>query len=176
MATAMRVGDPPPANKDQKRTDWLGNEFGIGDLVIYAPRGYGQVNMHLAEVVRFTPQRIVVQPIASARHGRETAYRSVLIDKRNGKRIPNKWSSDNAEHKERAEGVLVPDGTYMTREQWYALPIPRPEATYTGCIWKPYVLELKVRPQPVALQVVKNVTKWNGTVPPEFGTILQKMS
>lgn len=168
MATAVRVGDLTPAKVEQKRTDWLGKEYGPGDLVIYAPRSYGGgVNMHLAEVVRFTPKCVVVRPIASARHGKETASRTVLIDKRTGQRIVNNWRTNNSEHQARVQGYTDKEGKFLSYDEFYRT-YPRPEVTFAPVIWKPYVLELKVQPPAVGLQVVKNVTKWEGEIPDSF--------
>lgn len=149
----------------EKKIDWLGKEYGPGDLVLYSPRSYGGgCNMHLGEVVRFTAQRVVVRPIASARHGKNRGA-FVYIDKRNGNKLkPYEWM--NKEHMERDSGFFLEDGTYITYEQFQEYPwSSKPKVIRAPIIWKPYVLKLDILARPVALQVVKNITKWEGTLP-----------
>lgn len=144
--------------------DWLGKEYDVGDLVLYAPRGYGGINMYIGEVVRFTPTRVVVRPIASARYGKcRDSY--IMIDKRTGKKLrPYEWQ--NKEHMERDSGYLLEDGTYISHSQLQQYPWrARPKVTYAAPIWKSYVVKVNTYARPVALQIVKNVTKWEGTLP-----------
>jgi hypothetical protein len=66
--------------------DWLGQEYDVGDLVIYpAPHGNHGANMRLAKVVKFNKNTVTVQPLMSARYGdiRNHCY----VDTRTWRRI-----------------------------------------------------------------------------------------
>lgn len=139
--------------------DFLGNEFDVGDYIVY-PAGSGRsITMVKAQVVRFTESSVVVQPLDSARwqqHHETTQYR----DTRTGKNF-DPYAAAAMAHMQRDAGYVHREtGDYITRAQFDVMPWPDRQAyTYATTIWKDYVEKVKVGPKPVRLTITKNIIR-----------------
>lgn len=139
--------------------DFLGNEFGVGDYIVY-PAGSGRsITMVKAQVVRFTESSVVVQPLDSARwqqHHETTQYR----DTRTGKTF-NAHADSASAHMQRAFGYTHKQtGEYITYEHGRELSwLELREYEYASPIWKDYVEKVKVGPKPVRLTITNNIVK-----------------
>jgi hypothetical protein len=157
--------------------DWLGNDFGPGDTVLYAAQSGRCVNMVLAEVVsineqifdeeeyRFVPSdqatyfdsakrrtTVTVQPLKSSRW--EQHYgRDRYIDTRTGKGI-NPWldkhCASGGYRRDKLTGERVDDSNYSLRYGEYE---------YVPTVFKEYVKEIHEGPKPVTLTVTDNIVR-----------------
>lgn len=129
----------------EKRTDWLGREYGPGDIVLWARAN----SMGLGEVYRFTEAgNVTVYPIATAGKKRT---RTIYIDRRNGARIPQKWGYVNSE------------GDFLSWQQYRDKGYPD---EYSGG-FKPVKdgIAIEVLDYPVTIYKSQHVIKWEGSVP-----------
>jgi hypothetical protein len=115
--------------------DWLGNEYGVGDKIIYAAsHGNHGRSMVIAEVLKFNPTTITVRPLHDSRRGRRIF--NGHVDTRTGKPVDpysNKsWNSEDV---------------------WIMLP---------ERVLQPLIKRVDFPAKPVALKVTKNITKWTG--------------
>ena len=115
--------------------DWLGNEFGVGDLIIYAvSHGSHGHSMVVAELLKFNPTTVTVQPLHDSRRGRRTS--TGHVDTRTGKSIDpyssKGWHSDDI---------------------WVMKPARN---------LQPHIKRVELPAKPVALKITKNITRWSG--------------
>lgn len=153
------------------KTDWLGQEYGPDDLVLYAAMSGRSCNMVLGRVVRFGPRSVTVAPVKGARrqHGGRTRY----IDTRTGKGI-DPWAASRKHIKRESGRENTETGEFISYDDLHALSLPwrEEEARYPRAPdgpWKyvPAVFHdyVKTSEPQVTLTVLKNVTKWTGEVP-----------
>jgi hypothetical protein len=156
--------------------DWLGNDFGPGDTVLYAAQSGRSVTMVLATVVsinelyeieyckwhRIESDTIVpadaerrttvtVQPLKSSRweqHYGRTRY----IDTRTGKGI-NPWLDKHVAsggyRRNKLTGERVSDKDYSYSGEY----------EYVPTVFKDYVKEIHEGPKPVTLTVTDNIVR-----------------
>lgn len=146
-------------------TDFLGNEYGIGDTIVYAAMSGRSVNMVLAEIVSFNESgTTTVQPLEGARwkqHSSRTRY----IDSRSGKGI-DPWFDKHIEVQrhyihnttgERIDDLYEID--WRLRGEYRTVPV----------VYKDYVTQVTSGPKPVTLQITKNIVKVDRPAPAEAG-------
>lgn len=151
--------------------DWLGQEYGPGDKVLYAALNGRSATMILAEVVSLNESgTVTVQPLGSARW-KQHGTRSWYEDDRTGKHIQI-WN-DDSEHvktpgyyRDRETGekiVSIQHGQYHTANGRH---VPFQSREYIPRELQPWVkLVTADKPGKVALRVTENITK----VGAEFG-------
>lgn len=131
--------------------DWLGQEYGVGDLVIYpAAHGNHGANMRMARVVRFNENTVTVQPLKSARYGDMKSC--CHVDTRTWRRI-DPYSNSNWKNPDIWVNPLgdtyfsfVRDGSQKKSLQ-------------------PWIEKKEIAASPVVVRVTKNITKWCGDEP-----------
>lgn len=156
--------------------DWLGNEYDVDDLVIYAAMSGRSVTMVLAKVISFNESgSVTLCPVKSSRW-KQHYGRSIYIDNRTGKRIDPYRSDKHVEveayfvHKDNPEWTLsineYNELPYRLRtkgggkEDKYAYE-------YVSTKFKDYV-EYKTEPtQKVTIHITENIVKWTGELPEE---------
>lgn len=144
--------------------DWLGQEYDVGDTVIYAAMSGRSVTMVLATVVKFNDSRsVTVQPERSSRwkqhHGR-TRY----IDNRTGRGIDPYAGWDEGRHVKEA-GHYIRTDTCARVTDAEAWQLGYGMTRWVPVQFKDYVEEVTEAPKPVTLTVTQNITKWTGEVP-----------
>lgn len=173
--------------------DFLGNEYGVGDRVVYAAQSGRSATMVHAKVLEFKDNgNVVVQPLESSRwtqHYGRTRY----IDSRNGKGIdptfpkhhkvkehwtrgddPTVYTADGVVHVAREEsgytgGEYGPRYTYdysQRREEdrrWRAFNESWKSFTRHKPVWADYVQKAGDGPRPVTLYVTENIVKVGGS-------------
>lgn len=154
----------------QTKTDFLGNEYGPGDYVIYAQVSDRSANMIKAQVLEIKENgRVKVQPLAGSRWKGHSA-RSYYVDKRTDDRI--KPSLDTGLHYKASPYYLnSATGEKISYEEYVALnwfDRGRGKYRYVGGVLEDYV-ELRYDPvKPVTLTVTENIVKFaDGELPTE---------
>lgn len=144
--------------------DWLGQEFSVGDLVIYGAGSGRSITMVLGRVTKFNAGSVGVQPLRSSRW--PPPRRTRWIDNRTGKGIDPYATEKHTEVP--AHYVHKVTGKTITAEERYVLDRwERREYEYIPPVFKDYAEEVITPVQPVTISVTKNITKWNGELPPE---------
>lgn len=136
--------------------DWLGNEYGEGDLVLYPRQLSHSTSITLGRVVTVREKTVTVMPVKSSRykHWGRTRY----IDTRTGKPI-DPYRGDHL-----AEGgcYLNPDTGERTSDSHVARSWDR----YEYRPHKDYIRSENTQ-SPVTLTVLENITRWPGEEPQE---------
>ena len=140
--------------------DFLGNEFGPGDLIVYPKMSGRSVCLVKGRVVKFNPSgSVTIQPETESWHGgRDRSGTTRYIDTRTGKSFNPYYDSAN-EHQVRGSGYIhKPSGTFVEcvdysnlRSEAYRTPGKwqeiRNDYEYSQVIWKDYVkIETTVKP------------------------------
>lgn len=155
--------------------DWLGNDLGVGDMVIY-PAGSGRsITMVVGQIVDFGQRRdwsgeektaptIKIQPLGSSRWEQHygTDY---YVDTRTGKRIdPYRPAGDGSyPHIAQRAYYLGKDGTRHPNQDWSGNDAQR---VYVDAVFAEHVEKRHDGPKVVTIQITENVTKWTGQLPP----------
>lgn len=141
--------------------DFLGKEFDVGDYVVY-PAGSGRsITMVKAQVIRFTDKSVIVQPLDSARwkqHHGTTRFR----DTRTGKTfLPYSEAKSTLEHMARPYGYHHKQtGEWVSYEEVRSLPYQEQQQyEWAPVVWKDYVEQIHLGPQPVRLTVTSNIIR-----------------
>jgi hypothetical protein len=140
--------------------DFLGRQFNVGDYVVY-PAGSGRsITMVKAQVVRFTDTSVVVQPLDSARWQQHTST-TKFRDTRTGKTFRPYSATSAREHMARPYGYLHKQtGEWVSYEDVQVLPYQQQKQyEWAPVVWKDYVEEIHVGPQPVRLTVTSNIIR-----------------
>lgn len=175
--------------------DWLGREYDVGDLVLYAAMSGRSVTMVLARVTKIlrgpkygyadypadelgedeTEVKVQVQPLKSSRW-KQHGIRDYYVDTRTGKRI-EPWAGDGKH--------IVTEGHYRDRNTHERLTFdysgyPRCPGYYTEAgrrvehgdreyvltEYQPWVEHrTEAAPRPVTLSITANIIKWDGELP-----------
>jgi hypothetical protein len=154
-------------------TDWLGNEYGVGDYVVYGAGSGRSINMVFAKVVEFKESgNVTLEPLKSSRW-EQHAGSSFYIDERTGKRI-DPWrakqhvkSGGHYKHNVTGESITVDDYhnlDWRTKE--------RENYTYFSTVFHDYVKWTKAPTKKVTLTVIQNITKWQGEIPDDLHSTL----
>lgn len=150
------------------KTDWLGNTYDIGDLVLYAAMSGRSVTMVLAEVVKFNESGSVgLKPVRSARW-KQHYGKSYNIDNRTGKRI-DPWSGDGKHIEVEAyfKSKQDPSKT-LSFEEYHKLPYREMDKwEYVPTQFKDYVEHRHKDTKIVTISVTENIVKWLGELPEE---------
>lgn len=154
--------------------DWLGNEYDVGDLVLYAAGSGRSITMVLARVVELRDNgNVKVQPLKSSRWQQHSA-RGYYVDTRTGRHI-EPWSPsgehikshgfrrDRKTHERLTEkfdhmhnGYYTDAGRKVSYGDWEYVPTE----------YQPWVEHrYEDAPRPVTLTVTKNIVKWDGELP-----------
>lgn len=157
--------------------DFLGNEYGPGDVIVYAAMSGRSVTMVKATVVSINDGgTVTVRPVESSRW-RHYSGRTRYIDKRTGKGIDPFAESHkhyakppHYRHEETGEEISVED--YSARRpklpgayRWgYNAQDLELLAKYhkwrrVSGTWHDYVEAVQAGPRPVTLQVTENIVK-----------------
>lgn len=156
--------------------DWLGNEYDVGDLVLYAAMSGRSVTMVLARVLAFNESGSVsLCPVKSSRW-KQHYGRSFYIDTRTGKRIDPYRSDKHVETPAYFTHKTNPEWT-LSLEEYNQLPYSfrtrnggkedRDAYEYVSTKFKDYV-EYKIEPtQKVTIHITENIVKWTGELPEE---------
>jgi hypothetical protein len=148
--------------------DWLGQDIGVGDKVLYAAGSGRSITMVIAEIVKFNEKSVSVMPVASSRwkqHNGEDYY----IDTRTGKQVrpygkgwgdPQVWSRLGY-YKVLSTGEEVSNAR---RTSLLNSGHPYEDFKYHHSELQPYI-EKHNKMKPVTLTVTKNITKWTGQLP-----------
>lgn len=134
--------------------DWLGNEFGPGDLVLYPNLTGHSPNMVLARVETLKENgNVTVLPVKGSRwdHWGRTKY----TDTRTGKAVDP--FRNQAEHMH-AQQYLNPETGERTDDYYEAKAW---SVTRVNDPFKDHIREEKVQSK-VTLTVTKNITRWMG--------------
>lgn len=140
-----------------QRTDFLGNPYGIDDLIIY-PAGKSSHRMILARVMRFTEAgNVTVRPLTDSRGGTWHGKQISFIDLRTGKRI-NPDSGGGEHIKVRSHWIDTRTGLKID---------PYWDTAYGYRRWVPETFQAWVRrveglPSPVTLKATENIVKVRG--------------
>lgn len=154
--------------------DWLGNEYDVGDLVLYAAMSGRSVTMVLARVLAFNESGSVsLCPVKSSRW-KQHYGRSYYIDNRTGKRIDPYRSDKHVEVEAHYVHKNDPTQTLSLEEyhnrvwrDWARLGDDHRNYEYVSTKFKDYV-EYKTEPtQKVTIHITENIVKWTGEVPEE---------
>jgi hypothetical protein len=159
--------------------DWLGNDFGPGDTVLYAAQSGRSVTMILATVVSINElifdegsygfvridkapdsaiannaerrTTVTVQPLKSSRW-KQHVGRDRYIDTRTGKGI-NPWLAKHCAsggyRRNKLTGERVSDNDYSYTAEY----------EYVPTVFKDYVMEIHEGPKPVTLTVTENIVR-----------------
>lgn len=170
--------------------DWLGKEYGVGDLILYAAMSGRCVTMVLGKVLRIyqgpqygysqyreedpdyqTETKVQVQPLKASRwkqHGRTR-----FIDTRTGKGIDAYLIEKNGFYRHQNGGYFedtqtgerVPRSVYDERfrrwRYWDADSKLPPGWKYIPATYKDYVKQ-ETAVSPVTISVTENIVKWTG--------------
>lgn len=144
------------------KTDFLGNEYGPGDIIVYGQSSGRCINMIKAKVLEIKENgNVRVQPLAGSRwkghHGK-----TYSVDNRTGKRI-DPWAA-SGKHIKEPSCYVSKDGKKYTTEYLNSLPYwERSDimrvVNYVPTVFHDYV---ETRTDPVAavtLQVTENIVK-----------------
>jgi hypothetical protein len=169
MAKAVRLGKQE-TEISRTKEDFLGNEYGAGDTVLFATGG----SLGFGEVARITDLgNVTIYPTVSSRYSTNT--RTIYIDKRTGARI----APYDKKHWSREYGYIhTPTGKFFTYEEREKYLYPEtgyrdydkpqnPETkdfTYATHEYKPYVMGVKVMQYPITVFKDRQVMKWEGPV------------
>ncbi len=163
--------------------DFLGNEFTVGDIIVYPKTSGRSVALVKATVLKFNESGSVsVQPeLESWQGGRPRGVTTHYVDTRTGKRFPP-YSTRSEQHKQRPSGYEHKvTGEWLStaewgeaedqarrsgRLSWQEIHERRQQWTWTPVIWKPYVAEESVI-QPVTLTRTDNIVRVSPSVPAE---------
>lgn len=164
--------------------DWLGNEYDVGDKVLYAAASGRSITMVLAEVVRIfeVPEnswdedgpkvtKVSVQPLRSSRweqHSGRTRY----LDTRTGKYVDpfrNKKHSVGG-YWEHESGERVNDDDAQHHPIFRSIPYwwhdkeeHRPEGWHhVPWDFAPWIEKVETPTGPVTITITKNIVKWVG--------------
>lgn len=151
------------------KTDFLGNEYGPGDYVIYGQSSGRCINMIKAQVLEIKDNGSVkVQPLEGSRwtgHSR----RSYSIDTRTGKRI-DPWRG-NGQHIKENSYYVDEDGKRYSMEEHRNLPWQeraRRKFNYVATVFHDYVETRTEPPKPVTISVTENIVMFaDGELPAE---------
>lgn len=169
------------------KTDWLGNTYDVGDLVLYAAMSGRSVTMVLAEVVKFNDTgSVTLKPVKSARW-KQHYGRGFYIDNRTGKRI-NPYRSDKYvktpvryQFKEDPELIITQEQYHELYDKYYknyregwgwtsknapALENPS-NYKYLPQEFHDWVESKSEETQKVTIHVTENIVKWTGELPEE---------
>jgi len=151
------------------KTDFLGNEYKVGDYVIYAVSASQSINMIKAQVVELLDNgKVKLLPIAGSRWSSHSG-KTYSVDKRTEKRI-NPWSSDGKHIKENAYYVYKDTGERVTEEseKLRGRRSTTYERNYVATVFHDYV-ETRTDPiKPVTISVTENIVKFaDGELPTE---------
>jgi hypothetical protein len=119
--------------------DWLGQEYDVGDKIIYAAsHGNHGHSMVIAEVIKFGVSTVTVRPLNDSRSGKRKNYG--YLDERSGNSL-DPYSAKN----------------WDSSDVW--------DLVYTMHSVKrrnlhPYIKRVELPAKPVALKIAKNITKW----------------
>lgn len=148
-------------------TDFLGQEIGVGDKVIYAAQSGRAVNMIFAEVVSFSDSgSVTVTPLKSSRWKQHHGTMK-WIDKRTGKGI-DPYCASGKHLKSKGGYVWADTGERLTDEELSRYRAMNPwggrdrEIKPVASVFKDYVERVNGGPGPVTLKVAENIVKWNG--------------
>lgn len=153
------------------KTDFLGNEYGPGDYVIYGQSGGRCINMIKAQVLEVLENgNVKLQPLSASRWTGHTG-KTYTVDSRTGKRI-DPWRG-NGKHIKHESYYQTPNGKKYSMEEIRKLP-PRQrlEVTsmqnYVATVFHDYV-ETRTDPiAPVTIRVTENIVKFaDGSLPTE---------
>lgn len=147
------------------KTDWLGQEYDVGDTVIWAASSGRSITMCIGTIVKFNDSgTVTVQPTNSSRwtqHSETEKY----IDSRTGKKI----FAYSGGHIERDGHWLMDDGTELSYYEYQELMrVHRWQTSaqalvkYIPTQFKDYVQKVVIGPKPVTLRVTENIIKWTG--------------
>lgn len=154
--------------------DWLGNEYDVDDLVIYAAMSGRSVTMVLARVVRLNESgTVTVCPVKSSRW-KQHYGKNYYIDNRTGKRI-DPWRSDKHVeveayyvHKNDPTRTLSLDELHSrTFRDWAKLGETLHDYEYVSTQFKDYVERKHEPTEKVTIHITENIVKWTGELPEE---------
>lgn len=153
-------------------TDWLGQPYGPGDLVLY-PAGSGRsITMVIGEVLKVNKSGSVsIRPIRSSRW-KQHYGRSKYIDERTGKTILNPYGAEHIEspghYRNKTTGdEISSDHYYDLRRRDVVAALSGYE--YVPTVFKDYVKFVVEPTKSVTVSVTENITKWTGELPEEAG-------
>ena len=169
------------------KTDWLGNTYDVGDLVLYAAMSGRSVTMVLAEVVKFNDTgSVTLKPVKSARW-KQHYGRRFYIDNRTGKRIDPYRSDKYVKTPVRYQYLQDPE-LIISQEQyqeiynnhyknyrggwgWTPKAVPDLENPnnykYLSMEFHDWVESKSEETQKVTIHVTENIVKWTGELPEE---------
>lgn len=150
------------------KTDFLGSEYGPGDIVIYAQQRDRSINMIKAQVIEVKENgNVKVQPLGGSRWKGHSG-KSYYVDTRTGKRI-DPWRGKK--HAEVIEHYVFPDGKKMSVEEYRLLNYYERSANpgkYVHREFKDYVESRTEPTKAVTLTVTENIVKFaDGQLPVE---------
>jgi hypothetical protein len=139
------------------RTDWLGREYRVGDLILYAATSSRSVQMILGRVVEMRDNgNVKVQPLRSSRW-KQHYGRQRWIDNRTGKGIDPYCHVKSGGYQ-----VWVDTGERISdEERWERLNRSR-ETRYVPTVFEDYVEKVDEGVKPVTLQITENIVRWDG--------------
>lgn len=143
------------------KTDFLGNEYGPGDIVVYGQSSGRCINMIKARVLEIKENgNVKVQPLAGSRW---TGHRgkTYSVDNRTGKRI-DPWAA-SGKHIKEPSYYLGSDGNKYSMEEHRRLPWQERTTlkfNYVATVFHDYV-ETRTDPvAPVTIQITENIVKF----------------
>jgi hypothetical protein len=136
--------------------DFLDQEFGPGDTIVYPAASGRSINMVAATVISINEKGTVrVQPFEGARWKRSSRIR--YIDTRTGKGI-DPWLDEHIKQPPHRRHKMT--GLKLTWEEWHRLPfLQQQDFEYVRVTLKDYVGTVDDGPAPVNLKVTKNIVK-----------------
>jgi len=142
------------------KTDFLGSEYGPGDIVIYGQSSGRCINMIKAKVLEIKENgNVRVQPLGGSRW-QGHSNRRYYVDTRTGKRI-DPYRSDK--HVEKDAHYVDQSGKEYSSNELYRLPYferRNLNTTYVPTKFKDYV-ESRIEPiKAVTLTVTENIVKF----------------
>lgn len=167
------------------KTDWLGNTYDVGDLVLYAAMSGRSVTMVLAEVIKFNESGSVgLRPMRSARW-KQHSGKSYHIDNRTGKRI-DPYSGDGKHitvhghmaHRDNPQWTISSEEYHNIRwsniarssQGYITSGGGKNDITaydYVPTQFKDYVEHKREDTKLVTISVTENIVKWSGELPEE---------
>lgn len=153
---------------DETKKDFLGQEYGVGDTIVYAGTRDRSVQMVLAKVVKFNESGSVqVQPVQKDSRWKQHHGSSKWIDSRTGKKIDPYADEHVLEPSKRRHRVT---GALLSSEEFHRLAYhphrdvrmihaEQSDWEYVPYVFKDHVVKIEIPVRPVTLQVTENIIK-----------------
>lgn len=150
------------------KTDFLGSEYGPGDIIIYAQLRDRSINMIKAQVIQVKENgNVKVQPLGGSRW-KGHSVKGYYVDSRTEAKIADPWASEHVEK----EGHYVDQyGNEYTSSEYFKLNWEKRRNLNVRSVptkFKDYVQYRAEPVRPVTLTVTENIVKLaDGQLPAE---------